>query len=36
VLGAVVELPELTGTPTPTLRAIYAVTSLLDRINCES
>lgn len=36
LLGAVVELAELTGTPTPTLRAIYAVTSLLDRINCES
>ena len=34
LLGAVVELAELTGTPTPTLRAIYAVTSLLDRINC--
>ncbi|WP_298818920.1 2-dehydropantoate 2-reductase [Chloroflexus sp.] len=34
LLGAVVELAELTGTPAPTLRAIYAVTSLLDRINC--
>lgn len=35
LLGAVVELAELTNTPTPTLRAIYAVTSLLDRNNCE-
>ncbi|MEF3274460.1 MAG: 2-dehydropantoate 2-reductase [Chloroflexus sp.] len=35
LLGAVVELADLTGTPAPTLRAIYAVTSLLDRVNCE-
>ncbi len=36
LLGAVVELADLTGIPAPTLRAIYAVTSLLDRINCSS
>ncbi|MCX7858706.1 2-dehydropantoate 2-reductase [Chloroflexus sp.] len=34
ILGAVVELADLTGTPAPTMRAIYAVTSLLDRVNC--
>ncbi|WP_298405090.1 2-dehydropantoate 2-reductase [uncultured Chloroflexus sp.] len=34
LLGAVVELADLTGVPTPTMRAIYAVTSLLDRVNC--
>lgn len=36
LLGAVVELADLTGVPAPTLRSIYAVTSLLDRINCGS
>lgn len=34
LLGAVVELADLTGVPAPTMRAIYAVTSLLDRVNC--
>ncbi|MFN3372685.1 MAG: 2-dehydropantoate 2-reductase [Chloroflexus sp.] len=34
LLGAVVELADLTGVPVPTMRAIYAVTSLLDRVNC--
>lgn len=34
LLGAVVELADLTGVPTPTMRAIYAVMSLLDRVNC--
>jgi 2-dehydropantoate 2-reductase len=31
MLGAVIELAEVTGMQTPTLRAIYACVSLLDK-----
>jgi 2-dehydropantoate 2-reductase len=31
LVGAVVELGQITGTPTPTIEAIHAVTSLLGR-----
>ena len=31
MLGAVIELAEVTGVQTPTLRAIYACVSLLDK-----
>ncbi len=36
LLGAVIELADLTQTPVPSLRAIYAVTALLDQINREA
>ncbi|HLI10806.1 MAG TPA: 2-dehydropantoate 2-reductase [Alphaproteobacteria bacterium] len=35
LVGAIVELGELTGTPTPAITAVYACTKLLDKVMAE-
>jgi len=35
MLGAVIELAEVTGVQTPTLRAVYACVSLLDKTQSQ-